>query len=658
MTTPDIFTRHKVPPARVRLRSRAAVVVATVFAPSPQLSLSQWADANRHLTADMGAVEPGPWRTDRIPYLRGVMDALSEPTRPRVCFMKSSQVGGSEIGHNWILMTIDQEPQPFLMLLPTDGVLKNWSKTKLDPMLASTPCLKGKLVDGSGRRDSGDTMARKVFPGGYLAVLAARSSAQLRLLVSARAMADEIDEFPVDVNKQGDPLALLERALRTFWDAGAKLYLVSTPTLAGFSRIADEYERSDQQRFHVPCPECGHFQTLRWRDPDRDSSAFREGQNPGLYRLVCERDDEGELIPRSARYQCEACEYLIEERFKEGMLAVGEWRATYPDRATAGFHINTLYSPLVAWSRIVEEFMASRKTASALKTFDNLWLGVPFEEKGLKLEPHLLAARADTYAAQVPAEVGILTGFVDVQGDRLETLTVGWGAWEESWVIEWDSFEGDPGQADLWLHLEREWLNREWQHQSGAKLRLAAVGIDANYQTEAVHNFCDRHDRRRVIPTIGKSGRTGPLLVSPERLKFKRTRANRRPTYTIHVDAGKDRLASRLQRAEPGPEFIHFPADLDTVFYEQLTSEKLITVYVNKRPVRKWTLLPNRRNEGLDLMVGNLAALTHLGSAVTQRLAEIVQEVQKAGSESRGGTSSVPPKTPVSGRRMRSRGVE
>lgn len=640
-----MFARHQVAPARARLRYRAAVVVTTVFAAAPQLTVSAWADANRHLTTEMGAVEPGPWRTDRIPYLRGIMDSLNDPHRPRVVFMKSSQVGGSEVGHNWMLYTVDQEPQPFLMLLPTDGVLKNWSKTKLDPMLRSTPCLKGRMVDGSGRRDSGDTMARKVFPGGYLAVLSAKSSAQLRLLVSARAMADEIDEFPVDVNKQGDPLALLERALRTFWDSGAKLYLVSTPTLAGFSRIADEYERSDQQRFHVPCPECGHMQTLRWRDED------------GRYRLVCDRDEDGELLPRTARYQCEACEHLIEERYRDQMLAAGEWRATYPDRTVAGFHINTLYSPLVAWARVVEEFLASRKTASALKTFENLWLGQPFEEKGVKIEPHVLSARSEPYPAEVPAGVGVLTGFVDVQGDRLESLVVGWGAGEECWVISWDQFEGDPGQAELWQHLEREWLNRIWRHEGGAELRLAAVGVDANYQSEAVHNFCDGHDRRRVIPTIGKAGRTGPFLVSPDKQKFKRTRNQRKPTYTIHVDAGKDRLSSRLQVVEPGPEYIHFPEQLDTVFYEQLTAEKLVTVYVNKRPTRAWTLLPNRRNEGLDLMVGNLAALSHLGNSVIKRLGEIVQEVQRAGSSHRGGTVSSPPQKATSGRKMRSRGL-
>ena len=47
------------------------------------------------------------------------------------------------------------------------------------------------------------------------------------------------------------------------------MFLASTPTLKGLSRIEREWELSDQQRFHVPCPHCGglqwlHFERLRW----------------------------------------------------------------------------------------------------------------------------------------------------------------------------------------------------------------------------------------------------------------------------------------------------------------------------------------------------------------------------------------------------------
>lgn len=649
------------PDSRRRLRTRAAVIASAVFAPSPHISVSAWADQHRVLTTEMGAVEPGVWRTRRIPYLREVMDTLGDPAGPRrVVFMKSSQTGGSEVGHNWLLYTMHQEPQPFLFLLPTEGLLKDWSTTKLDPMLASTECLAGRIADSGGRRDSGDTMTRKKFPGGYFLGLSGRSTSRLRLSVAARAMADEIDELEVDIRGQGDPLALLERAMRTFLDAGARLYLVSTPTLKGFSRIEREYEESDQRRYYVPCPHCGHRQTLRFRGFDRDGEWSDTAT--GALRLICDRGADGELIPSTVRYLCEECGVLIDERHREQMLATGEWRAQYPGRTIAGFHINTLYSPLVSWAAVVTEFLKSKASGQALKTFVNLWLGLPFEERGSKIEPHVLALRAESYPAQVPSGAGVLTGFVDVQGDRLESLTVGWGAREEAWTIAWEQWPGDPGQRTVWDQLEAEWLNRVWKHAGGAGLRMAAVGVDANYQTDAVHDFCDRFDRARVIPTIGRSGRGGPLLTSPAQLKYKRSRQRTRPNWVINADAGKDRLASRLALIpgpDPTPEAVHFPDSLDAVFYEQLTSEVLRPVYVHGRPTRQWTLLPNRRNEALDLWVGNMAALAHLGPRVTNHLAALVDQVNAAGGSRNpemtreGGTVLNTPR----GRRTRSSGM-
>jgi phage terminase large subunit GpA-like protein len=76
--------------------------------PEPLLTISQWADRYRVLS-QRASSEPGPWRTDRTPYLREIMDCLS-PLSPieRVVFMKGSQIGGTECGNNWIGYVIHQ----------------------------------------------------------------------------------------------------------------------------------------------------------------------------------------------------------------------------------------------------------------------------------------------------------------------------------------------------------------------------------------------------------------------------------------------------------------------------------------------------------------------------------------------------------------------
>lgn len=608
--------------ARIRYRAKLVAMGLAVLVPKPRLTVSQHADRYRVLSADSGAVEPGPWRTDRVPYLREIQDALGDPQYRRVVFKKSSQVGGSELGLNWFQSVVDQAPAPFLVLWPTETMLKLWSTTQLGPLIRDSEVLQKKVVDSQGRRSAQDTMTRKTYPGGYLAALAAKSSSQLRSLKAPYAWADEIDEFDANLRGQGDPLKLLERAQRTFLRSIAKLYIVSTPTVAGFSRIADEYQASDQRHYFVPCPHCGLYQQLHWLDEKR------------RYRLVCDRDDQGELIPATAKYLCEGCGVLIEERYREEMLRRGQWRATFPDRAVAGFHINTLYSPFVSWAQIVQEFLESKRDPKKLQTFDNLWLGLEFEGSGEKIEPHALAGRAETYEAEVPNGVGLLTGFVDVQGDRLELHEWGWGEAERAWVIQWKVLEGDPGGEQVWEDLEKE-LARERVHQSGKRMRIAAVTIDANYQTSAVHKFCEPRLGRRIYPTIGRDGRGRPLWTPPSKAtKFARGRGRQaQKSYVVGVDSAKDQLASRLRLTEPGPGYISFPTTLDPVFYDQLTAEKLVTVYVHGRPIRKWVKIEGRRNEALDGAVGNMAALASLGGAVIKQLGAYAELLMARGGE-------------------------
>ena len=55
--------------------------------PDPDLTVSEWADQYRMLS-NKASAEPGPWRTDRTPYLREIMDCMSSSsTIQKVVFM-------------------------------------------------------------------------------------------------------------------------------------------------------------------------------------------------------------------------------------------------------------------------------------------------------------------------------------------------------------------------------------------------------------------------------------------------------------------------------------------------------------------------------------------------------------------------------------------
>lgn len=615
------------------LRVQLAIAARRLFEPPSLLTVSEAADRYRVLSAEAGAVEPGRWRTSRVPYLREIMDSLGDPTCQRVVFVKSSQVGGSEVGLNWALHTMLVDPAPMLVLFPSDESLKSWSTVKLDSMIRNCEALRGRVYDdeGSGRRDKRNTIKKKSFPGGYFAGLTARSSAQLRSWTAPRGICEEFEDYTGDVNNQGDPVELMERALRTFMRSGGKLFLVTTMSVRGFSRGEREYEASDQRRCYIPCPQCNGEFVMAWREED------------GTSRFRFDMQDGEHVVPGSTRYECPHCEHLIEHRWKEPMVAAHRWVPHVPSRTQVrGYHIWTAYSPFVEWDQIADKFLQSRKLPEKLKVFDNTWAGVTFKETTEVTKPETLKQRAEEYGVrdggevvEVPHGVGVLTAAIDVQVDRLEWGVYGWGAGEESWAIEWGREEGDPAKPDVYDRALAA-VFRGFQHASGASLRPAICVVDAGFMTSEVVRAVDRWRAKRcnVIAIVGREGRGRAVIERPAAQKWKRSRANSRPLHVVHTDSVKDiLLLSRLLVKEPGPGFMHWPLSLDPVAFDHLTSEELRTVWTGpkgaKRAIRKWVLLPDRRNEWLDLTCYCLAGLYELGLPVIARLSELAGKLSE-----------------------------
>src|SRR5512145_921881 len=232
---------------------KAFRTAATALRPPPDLSISQWADAYRMLSPESSA-EPGKWSTDRAEYLRGIMDAVSDPEIGTVVFKKSAQTGGTEVILNAIGYHIHQDPAPILVVQPNIKMVNSWSKSRLSPMLRDTPVLKGKVGDPRSK-DSSNTIHEKIFEGGILAVATAGSPADLASRPIRIVLFDEVDKYPPSVKEEGDAIELGTVRTETFWNS--KTYKGSTPTVHEISRIENEWDESDQRYFEVPCPRKG-----------------------------------------------------------------------------------------------------------------------------------------------------------------------------------------------------------------------------------------------------------------------------------------------------------------------------------------------------------------------------------------------------------------
>jgi phage terminase large subunit GpA-like protein len=531
--------------------------------------------------------------------------------------MFGAQLGKSESGNNWLGYIIDNEPGPVMCVQPTTDMAKRFSRQRIAPMLEETPVLRKKVRDNRSRDDA-NTTTMKDFTGGVLVISGANSAAGLRSMPVRYLFLDEIDAYPLDVDGEGDPVALAEKRTSTF--ARRKVLKVSTPTTKDFSRIEGAYQNTNAQQYHVPCPHCGEHQVLVWG----------ASKNHGLkWRKL----DDGTPDLASVHYVCEHCGGHIEEHHKPYMLDAGHWRATKdaarPGKQT-GYHLNALYAPLgwVSWPELVAQWgdamvAAQQGDVTKLKTFTNTVLAETWEEQGDKVAHHELARRAEAYElGTVPHGGLLLTMGVDVQGDRIEYRVWAWGRGQESWLVQREIIYGDPaieeGQpGSVWTQLT-ERRRTPMLHASGSQLVLSACAIDTGgHHTQQVYRYVRAHSHAHVLAVKGSSTRGKAVLGKPSDIDVT-WRGQKIPRgvklWLVGTDIAKGVIYGRLRQAQPGPGFVHLPKALATTDeFEQLTAERLVTKYIKGHARMEWVKPNGKRNEALDCAVYAYAAAVWAG---------------------------------------------
>lgn len=549
--------------------------------PDPLLRISEWADRYRWVS-QRSAAEHGRWRTERTPYLAEIMDCLSPSSLiERVVMMKGAQIGGTEVGNNWLAFIIHMAPGPMMAVQPTIEMAKRNSKQRIEPLVEESEVLR-KLVRDPRSRDSGNTILSKDFPGGVLVMTGANSAVGLRSMAARYLFLDEVDAYPGDVEGEGDPVTLALARTRTF--ARRKIFMVSTPKIGGMSRIEAAYEESDQRRYWVPCPTCNEFQTLKFPN------------------LRWPKDD-----PRSAVYVCEYCDAEIHDHQKHWMLARGEWRAAASgDGRTAGFHISSMYSPVgwFSWGDAAQQFEQAQKNTSLLQVFVNTVLGETWRESGRTLDWRRLYDRAEDYQiGTCPAGVRVLFAGADVQKDRIEVFVYGYGDNLEQWFIDHIIIDGSVYADSTWTRLS-DLMSVSYPTTSGTKLPILTLGIDSGFEAPLVYKWAERWPIDRVKVLKGRrDGNTYLERGNPiDILSRAGARTTHHTLYFASTTLLKDQLYGWLSADAPTREqlaegqafpvgFLHVP-HLSEDYFRQLTSESKVKGVYEK--------IHYERNEALD----------------------------------------------------------
>ncbi|WP_417627064.1 phage terminase large subunit family protein [Pararhodobacter aggregans] len=603
--------------------------LAEAIRPQKRISVPEWAEARRVISSESGARHTGRWRHDRAPHLIGIMEALGpEDPAEDVVFIKSAQVGGSEVGINFFGYVVEQDPGPVMIVLPSHDEATKYVRTKLQPTIDETPSLRRRVLELTTKTERGSTASYKRFHGGFAQITFAGSSKGLQMLSARYTIGDEVSEWPAEAGERGDPVAQL-KARTEIYERDRKRLWVSTPGHLGSCRITADYERSDKQRRYVPCPHCGAYQLLRFD------------------RLKWESDG----WPHRAWFECAANGCVIDHMDKHGMMQAGVWIPTAGDDGPGdviaaedlprwqarvvptrvrGFHIWRGYTLFSSWDSIVAEYLdAKRAGHDRLKVFSQQVLGEAWEDKGDAPDAEKLHKSRVTELARgvLPHGPVVLTGATDVQGNRLEWAVWGWSEGMTRWLVDWGVIEGDPYDAGTWVRHTAMMEARRYRLGAGGEIGVDAWAIDSGYASHAVYNYC--RGRPGVFAVDGRDGRTEPFIGTPRKVDVK-WNGKRVPKGAVLWPVGTFALKSDLyasirkaihhaeaRSASPeevtpwAPGSMILPGDVDLAYAEQLTSEHLAEIETKSgQIVRRWEKLTGRPNEALDI-AGYARAMAH-----------------------------------------------
>jgi hypothetical protein len=433
------------------------------------------------------------------------MDATVEPGNEMVVVLKPTQVGFSEMQRNDLGYWIDRDPGPTLLVMPSQQSAEEAMEERIKPLLNETPAVRKHL---SSRREDNklsttrlDTMSLHIGWAGSPQALASRPIRYLLL--------DEVDKYPPFAGRESDPISLALKRLSTFGHR-ARTVAGSTPTTRRGNVWRLWESCTDRRQYFVPCPHCGHMQSLSWSNVQYPKRA------DDVDRSVHAEQVEAESL---AWYECAECKGRIEDHHKPRMLLKGEWRSEAKGAATRriGFHLNSLYSPWLTFSKLAGEFIRAVDDPALMMDFRNSRLAEPFEERSSATDVSIIRTKLPHTGPprMVPRWAQLLIGTIDVQSDHLWFVIRAWGPGKRSALVRYGtalSFDearrvmfDDPG-----LHIEG----------TGEVTAVQVCGIDARgfggKRRDEVYTFAQA-DPGRIWPMVG-SGSAQAAPVTEKRV--------------------------------------------------------------------------------------------------------------------------------------------
>jgi phage terminase large subunit GpA-like protein len=599
------------------LLSRASERRHKAFNYAGKIAPEDWAEQIYRLPAG------GRFRWSYAPYTKGIFLSYFDRFVAEVVLMIYSRGLKSTTALLKIGYTIDQEPCRILNLWPTTSQAEKYCKEILVGELFDTTPPLNYLGTSNKKRSSSNTILSKSFPGGLFSAFGANSAGEMRRAKGQILYGEEIDAFEETKTDEGDQLGIFFKRGDEY-KKNLKI-LASYPSLSlldhegnpmpGHSRIDARMRHTDGQQWWSHCVKCGdplvmHRRMIRY---DKDKTHL-------------------------ARMECPLCHEILDDSQRYEMAhrqGFDNWKPQHTFKGRRGYHANAMLWPHPVdevkmpggfLQMLAEQELAVERSDNkrrALRVLVNTVDAEPFDPRGEEEKTPdwkgIFARREEYTTHTIPKECLGVTGFADIQKNRIEIEWRGWGRNERSWGIEHIVVDGHVKEWEVWAGLANELKsrNQNLKREDGAQFNFRMFFIDGGAYGDYVLRFLQWLNAKpiegvtgKVRATKGEGKHNHPIIDTNWKSVDKNLKG-----YHIGTWAAKDLINHRLKLKAPEKEgeewpegYMHYSKGYGETYFQQLCTGIVTIEYEGGEEIRKFLNESHLKDEGLDLAVGNLAA--------------------------------------------------